>query len=304
MRLKSAFVAIFLLLSAAAEAQISSVAVESASSYIGLFGGLNFLDCTVAPQSSVYAQISCPGTSTGTVSSISAGTGVTLTPNPIVTTGSVALTVPVTAILGGTGQVLYAVGDVLYADTTTTLAKLADVANIHFLRSKGVSTAPAYSTSTWPDAFTQGDLVYASGAATVSTLADTAIGAVLTSQGVGATPAYNTPGATGTVLRAQTGATPVFGQVVLTTDVTGILPVANGGTATATPGITFGPTPVFTGGATASGSTLFDMSGSSGGVSSVLYVTPRHDRRAVPDERDERPRKLRRSVDDLRCCGS
>ena len=34
--------------------------------------------------------------------------------------------VPATA--GGTGQTSYAVGDILYADTTTSLAKLADVA--------------------------------------------------------------------------------------------------------------------------------------------------------------------------------
>jgi hypothetical protein len=41
-------------------------------------------------------------------------------------------------------------------------------------------------------------------------------------------------GATGTVLRGQTAADPVWGAVVLTTDVTGVLPVANGGTAGAT----------------------------------------------------------------------
>ena len=40
-------------------------------------------------------------------------------------------------------------------------------------------------------------------------------------------------GATGTVLRGATGADPVFGAVVLTTDVTGVLPVANGGTGLA-----------------------------------------------------------------------
>lgn len=40
---------------------------------------------------------------TGTVTSITAGTGITLTPSPITTTGSVALTVPVSAANGGTG---------------------------------------------------------------------------------------------------------------------------------------------------------------------------------------------------------
>ncbi len=40
---------------------------------------------------------------TGTVTSITAGTGITLTPSPITTTGSVALTVPVSSANGGTG---------------------------------------------------------------------------------------------------------------------------------------------------------------------------------------------------------
>jgi len=41
-------------------------------------------------------------------------------------------------------------------------------------------------------------------------------------------------GATGTVLKGNTGADPTFGAVDLTTDVTGILPVANGGTGLST----------------------------------------------------------------------
>jgi hypothetical protein len=50
--------------------------------------------------------------------------------------------VPATA--GGTGQTSYAVGDLLYADTTTTLSKLADVATGNALISGGVSTAPSW----------------------------------------------------------------------------------------------------------------------------------------------------------------
>jgi len=74
----------------------------------------------------------------------------------------------ITAAKGGTGQTSYAVGDLLYADTTTTLAKLADVATGNAIISGGVSTAPSY------------------------------------------------------------------GKIGLTTHVNGILPVANGGTATST----------------------------------------------------------------------
>jgi hypothetical protein len=45
---------------------------------------------------------------------------------------------------GGTGQTSYAVGDLLYADTTTTLAKLADVATGNALISGGVGAAPSW----------------------------------------------------------------------------------------------------------------------------------------------------------------
>ena len=48
----------------------------------------------------------------------------------------------ITAAKGGTGQTSYAVGDILYANTTTTLAKLADVATGNALISGGVGVAP------------------------------------------------------------------------------------------------------------------------------------------------------------------
>jgi hypothetical protein len=50
--------------------------------------------------------------------------------------------VPATA--GGTGQTSYAVGDLLYANTTTTLAKLPDVATGNALISGGVDVAPSW----------------------------------------------------------------------------------------------------------------------------------------------------------------
>jgi hypothetical protein len=48
------------------------------------------------------------------------------------------------AAYGGTGQTVYAVGDLVYADTTTTLAKLADIAVGNALISGGVSAAPSW----------------------------------------------------------------------------------------------------------------------------------------------------------------
>lgn len=99
----------------------------------------------------------------GTVASFSAGT-TGLLPNSA-TTGAVTLTGTLIAANGGTGFASYTVGDILYADTTTTLAKLA-------------------------------------------------------------------VGAAGTVLKG--GTTPTYSAVSLTADVTGTLPVANGGTGAAT----------------------------------------------------------------------
>jgi hypothetical protein len=50
----------------------------------------------------------------------------------------------IAAIYGGTGQTSYAVGDILFASTTTALSKLADVATGNVLLSGGVGVAPAY----------------------------------------------------------------------------------------------------------------------------------------------------------------
>lgn len=52
------------------------------------------------------------------------------------------VTLPATK--GGTGFSSYVVGDMLYANTTTTLARLADVATGNVLRSGGVGVAPAW----------------------------------------------------------------------------------------------------------------------------------------------------------------
>ena len=101
----------------------------------------------------------------------------------------------------------------------------------YVLTSAGASAAPTWSqvsatslTGVLPVAnggtnissYTIGDLIYASGTTTLSKLADVATGNVLLSGGVGVAPAW--------------------GQVSLTAAVTGILPIANGGTnSTATP---------------------------------------------------------------------
>jgi len=76
------------------------------------------------------------------VLSFSAGT-TGLTPS-VATTGAVTLAGTLIAVNGGTGFSSYAVGDLLYANTTTTLAKLPDVATGNALISGGVGVAPSW----------------------------------------------------------------------------------------------------------------------------------------------------------------
>jgi hypothetical protein len=68
-----------------------------------------------------------------------------LTAGRAVSAASLALTTtPLPATSGGTGQSSYAVGDLLYASTTTALSKLADVATGNALISGGVGVAPSW----------------------------------------------------------------------------------------------------------------------------------------------------------------
>lgn len=55
---------------------------------------------------------------------------------------------------GGTGLVSYDVGDLLYANGTTSLTKLASVSAGSYLRSGGVTTAPVWSTLKLPNTST------------------------------------------------------------------------------------------------------------------------------------------------------
>lgn len=103
-----------------------------------LFSGNTSGTVTVQPQAAAGTPtLTFPSTS-GTFA-VSATTPLSLS----ATTGDLTLaTVPAT--LGGTGQTSYAVGDLLYASTTTALSKLADVATGNALISGGVNTAPAW----------------------------------------------------------------------------------------------------------------------------------------------------------------
>jgi hypothetical protein len=192
---------------------------------------------------------------TGVLSFSGGTTG--LTPSAV-TTGAITLAGTLIAVNGGTGFASYAVGDLLYADTTTTLAKLSDVATGNALISGGVNTAPSWGkigltthvSGVLPIANggtngsatpTAGAVPYGTGTAYGFTAAGTA-GQVLTSAGAG----------------VPTWATPTTGTVTSVSFTGGIITVAN---PTTTPALTVAGT---------SGGILYFSSGTTWASSAAL----------------------------------
>jgi hypothetical protein len=142
-------------------------------------------------------------TASGGVTTITFGsTG--LTPSTA-TSGAVSVAGTLVAANGGTGQSSYAVGDLLYASTTTALSKLADVATGNALISGGVTTAPSWG-KIGLTTHVSGTLPIANGG-TNSTATPTTNGIAY---GTGTAIAYTAAGTTGQVLTATTGGAPTW----------------------------------------------------------------------------------------------
>lgn len=120
---------------------------------------------------------------------------------------------PTTA--GGTGLTSYTAGDLLYYASGTALTKLGIGGAYQALQVNAGGTAPSWQPSATSVLTAQGDLLYASGANTLARLAKDA---------------------NATRYLSNTGTTnnPAWAQINLANGVTGVLPVANGGTATST----------------------------------------------------------------------
>ena len=159
---------------------------------------------------------------------VQAGTSVKISLGQIIAATRTGLptTLPLPVSAGGTGLDTFTIGDIMYASATQTFSKLADVATGNAIISGGVGAAPSYGKigltthvsgvlpvangGTNISSYTTGDLVAASASGVLSPIADIATGNALLSGGVGVLPAY--------------------GKVTLTGHVSGVLPVANGGT--------------------------------------------------------------------------
>ena len=101
--------------------------------------------------SQIIQLVPSSGPGSGTVTSISAGTGITLTPNPITATGSVALTIPVVISSGGTNAITMANTDgVIIYDGTRLVTTVAGTTG-QFL---GGNTGLAPTFQNLPGAFT------------------------------------------------------------------------------------------------------------------------------------------------------
>ena len=113
----------------------------------------------------------------GAVTSVSGSggtTGLTLTGGPITGSGTLTLGGTLDADNGGTGQTSYTIGDILYANSSSTLTKLPASTAGTFLRSAGAGVAPAWSSTTIPATVsTNRILVTGAGNAIVTTNAPT-----------------------------------------------------------------------------------------------------------------------------------
>lgn len=102
------------------------------------------------------------------------------------------------AAYGGTGQTTYVVGDILYADTTTSLAKLADVVAGNALLSGGIGTAPAWGKIDL-QTHISGTLQVVNGGTGLTTLT---ANSVILGNGTSA-PTFVSPGTNGNVLTSN-----------------------------------------------------------------------------------------------------
>jgi len=143
------------------------------------------------------------------------------------------------AVDGGTGFSTYAVGDLLYAETTTTLSALNIGANDKILGVNNGGTTPQWITNLVGQEVPEGSILVGNTTNAMTQLDTSAKGTIAV--GNGTTTTSLSVGSDAKVLTAKSAAatglsweTITFPTVDLTSGVTGELPVANGGTGLST----------------------------------------------------------------------
>ncbi len=127
-------------------------------------------------------------------------------------------------------------GDLIYGGTNGASTRLANGSAGNILTSGGGTSAPSWTTAVYPSGATVNTLLYASGSNTYSGLATANTSALVTnSTGV---PSWVSGGTANRILRTD-GTTVSFSQAALATDVSGTLPIANGGTGQTTKAAAF-----------------------------------------------------------------
>ena len=143
------------------------------------------------------------------------------------------------AVDGGTGQSVYGVGDLLYAETTTTLGALNISTNDKILGINNAGTLPVWITNIVGKEVSTGAMLIGNGTSAMTQLNTTGKGRLAV--GDGTTTTTLAAGTDSYVLTARSSAATglaweaiTLPSVNLTTGVTGTLTVGNGGTGLAT----------------------------------------------------------------------
>ena len=181
--------------------------------------------------SSTSIAIDASAITSGTLSIARGGTNSTATP----TAGGVGYgtgTAHAYTTAGTSGQVLTSNGAGAPTWSTAAATGVTSVSQTFTGGLISVSGSPITSTGTLAltVAGTSGGIPYFSSASTWASSAALTQYGIVYGGGAGATPASTAAGTTGQVLLANTSLAPTWGQVSLTTAVSGVLPSANGGT--------------------------------------------------------------------------
>lgn len=156
----------------------------------------------------------------------------------VTATGLTLSTTPLAIGSGGTGAATKSAafdalspmttgGDLIYGGASGTGTRLANGSAGAILRSAGGTSAPAWTTATYPATTTINQILYSSAANTVGGITAAATSALVSNSS--SVPSWTSGSVANRLLRTN-GTAVSFAQADLTTDVTGILPVANGGT--------------------------------------------------------------------------